>query len=451
MNQQNQGSGSQSNVPMKRKRGRPRKEESMVQVENAPAMPGSDNVLNSNQTAGTTDDCVDEMVGKVVTGVVEGTFKAGYLLKVKLADTDAILRGVVFLPGQVAPITAENDVAPHITMTKRKDVPIPVLNPQTETHDSVPSSVQCSKPSFEPELQVPMSEDQVLPTEIHSGISVSLENQPASTLIPVADFPKNETSISSGGIPQGTSDPVHVILSASIISELECDKTVKQGETLNELDASAQVKESSADGGTTKDSKPINIVPTIENSDKELRTGQQQAVHQLNEVIHDEANRSNIELNQIPVSAEPESMPSEQTSKSVDYFVEKQASPKTDVLEDTKTKLAPETSNLNGRPSTGVANILDAGSNHAHETSQPESLPSQQIGESVPADSKSLPEGCDFQQKSDPQIDESVPSESKFSSEACDFQQKSDLHSDFNQPPESLVKSVESEIQTGSS
>nr|KYP58191.1 hypothetical protein KK1_004484 [Cajanus cajan] len=243
-----------------------------------------------------------------------------------------------------------------------------ILNPQLEIHGSVPSSVQCNKQCSEPEFQVPMSEERVLPTE-----RVQCNKQSTSTLIP----------ISSGGIPQAISEPEHVSQSASIVSELDHDKTLKPGETLHELDAFTQVKESCADE-ETKDSgaalKLINLLPSLENTNKELRTGQQALprVHQLNEMAHDEPN---IELNLIPLSAEPES-PSEQSSKTVEDFVEKQL-PKTDVVEDTKTKLAiatlsnVDTSTSNVRPSTDV-NIPVVGSSHALEISQPESMPSEQ-------------------------------------------------------------------------
>ncbi|XP_019450603.1 PREDICTED: uncharacterized protein LOC109352864 isoform X2 [Lupinus angustifolius] len=420
MNQQNQGPGSASTVPMKRKRGRPRKEESVVQGENKPVMLGSDNVLNSYQTVGTNGDCDDEMVGKMVTGVIEGTFKAGYLLNVKVADTDAFLRGLVFLPGQVAPITAESDVAPHIQMIKRKETPIPVQTAQAAMHGSVPSSVQCSsKQPFQPELFVPVSKEQVLPTMIHYGNSVSLENQPAS-----ATLPKNQTSITCGGIPQGMLEPVHENRSYSIMSKLECDKAMEQDEMLNELD----------DEGAKKDSKPASEhVPTIVN------TGQQTVVyvHKLNDLIQQEPNTLPIELNQIPLTSEPESMPSEQINKSVDYFVEK---PKTNVLDDTKTVLAMDTlskvdtSNSNRIPSFDAANnILDVGSNHdALETFQPQSIPFEQISKSVPSESNLPSEGCNFQEKSEFQ-------------KCFTF---GDLNKvDVNQPNESLVNPVESENQ----
>ncbi|KAF1867079.1 hypothetical protein Lal_00049507 [Lupinus albus] len=435
MNQQNQGPGSASSVPMKRKRGRPRKEESVVQGENKPVMLGSDNVLNSYQTVGRNGDCDDEMVGKMVTGVVEGTFKSGYLLNVKVADTDAFLRGLVFLPGQVSPITAENDVAPHIQMIKRKEAPIPVQTSQADIHGSVPSSVQCSsKQPFQSQLHVPVSEEQVLPTMIHYGNSVSLESQPASATLPIPDLSKNQTSIPCGGIPQGMLEPRHENLSYSIMSKLECHKAIEQDEMLSELDASTQVKESSADERTKKDSQPASEhVPTIVNT-------RQQAVvyvHKLNELIQQEPNTLAIELNQIPLTSDHESMPSEQINKSVHYFVEK---PKTNVLDDTKTVLAMDTlskidtSNSNRIPSFDAANnILDVESNHdALEIFQPQSIPFEQISKSVPSESKHPSQGCNFQDKSE-------------FHKCFTF---GDLNKvDVNQPTESLVNPLESENQ----
>ncbi|KAG7541957.1 hypothetical protein ISN45_Aa07g019980 [Arabidopsis thaliana x Arabidopsis arenosa] len=103
MNQQNQDT---MNSPpptandglAKRKRGRPRKDE------------------NSTPKPDTN------LVGKAVTGVVEGSFDAGYLLNVKVKDSDTKLRGLVFIPGKVNPITPENDVAPLVKMYEREDI-----------------------------------------------------------------------------------------------------------------------------------------------------------------------------------------------------------------------------------------------------------------------------------------------------------------------------------------
>ncbi|KAK8621834.1 hypothetical protein V6N13_097462 [Hibiscus sabdariffa] len=49
--------------------------------------------------------------GQMVYGVIEGPFDDGYLLSVNMVDTNTHLRGLVFLPGRLTPITIGNDVA----------------------------------------------------------------------------------------------------------------------------------------------------------------------------------------------------------------------------------------------------------------------------------------------------------------------------------------------------
>ncbi|KAL1334637.1 hypothetical protein HN51_063609 [Arachis hypogaea] len=405
MNQQNQASGYPSSVPMKRKRGRPRKEESAVQGEIMPAMPPSENVMNSSQVCAgiTANDHSDAMVGKVVTGVIEGSFSAGYLLNVKVADSDSQLRGLVFLPGQVVPITAQNDVAPQVRMIQRKEIPIPipVLNPQTLTNDYVPlppqtltddyipSPAQCSKQPSEEEAELHLPNPQVLPIEN----PLSLENQSASAMAVAVELPKNDISVPGGGNPQVISEPGYQNQSSSMVSNFECENPVRNNETLHQIDTSTDVKESGADGGATEDqdpkpaSEPIIFLPTIE-----TQTAQQTTMpSQLNEPIRDEMNKtSEIELNKSPA----ESMPSEQ----VHSFMEKQASPKTEGLQDMVGKLATtemlsliDSSNSNGKSNTGVGNGIDMvglGSNHAPDSSQPKSMVSEEI--------KTSSEGCAF-------------------------------------------------------
>ncbi|KAL0727330.1 hypothetical protein Bca4012_023423 [Brassica carinata] len=84
----------------KRKRGRPRKDETTTQ-------PQQENV---------------NLVGKTFSGAVEGSFDAGYILHVKVKDSDTMLRGIVFVPGKVTPVTPENDVAPRVKMFAREEV-----------------------------------------------------------------------------------------------------------------------------------------------------------------------------------------------------------------------------------------------------------------------------------------------------------------------------------------
>lgn len=405
MNQQNQGPGIPSNVPMKRKRGRPRKEENVVHGVHKP----ENMLLNFNQPAGIMNNSDSGMLGKMVTGVIEAAFNDGYLVNVKVADSDSFLRGVVFLPGQVTPVTAENDVAPHVQMIKRKEFPIPMPNTQT---NEVPTLQ-----SIEPQIPAPFPGVHVLPpAEVHSGISV----------------------------PPNILQAQHVNQSNSLKSDMDRDKTVEQNDKLHELNASTQVEESGADPQPA--SKTMNLFPTIENTNSELRNEQQvfPSVNHLNEFVHNEPNNSNNELNLVPLSAELHSMPSEHNNnKSVEIFMEKQTLPVTDLQEDAKTKpVSIDTlsnvdniSNSNGKPSTGIANILELVPNHAVEANQHESMQFEQIGQSDPSDIKISSEGCNFMEKSDPQNCSSLGDVNKV---------------DFDHPiAESLVDSVPSENQIG--
>lgn len=150
MNQVHQGesSGGPSGLPQKRRRGRPRKNPSLRQAQASQPPPGFEGVREPHasrvNTVGT-----DHMVGQVVTGVIEATFEAGYLLSVRIGNSSNSFRGVVFKPGQCVPVTAENDVAPHLQMIRRNNVQLPTENQgrtvQTPskrryvTHKSVPS------------------------------------------------------------------------------------------------------------------------------------------------------------------------------------------------------------------------------------------------------------------------------------------------------------------------
>ncbi|XP_010529433.1 PREDICTED: uncharacterized protein LOC104806301 [Tarenaya hassleriana] len=124
MDPMNRDSGSTpaTDPPVKRKRGRPSKDESLHQQEKPDNM--------------STDDAVDNMMGQVVSGVVEGSFDAGYFISVNAKDTDKELRGIVFIPDKVTPITAENDVAPHAKMYGREEIAVPsTLDHQTQPRE----------------------------------------------------------------------------------------------------------------------------------------------------------------------------------------------------------------------------------------------------------------------------------------------------------------------------
>ncbi|XWS11214.1 hypothetical protein CRYUN_Cryun38cG0065100 [Craigia yunnanensis] len=131
-----------ADVPLKRKRGRPRKnpKHNLNQVEDA-LTPRNQNLNHAENTriqpgfeggndnqprqVNPINDANDIMVGQAVYGVIEAAFDAGYLLTVKVGNSDTTLRGVVFKPGHYVPVSAENDVAPNVQMIRRNEIRFP--------------------------------------------------------------------------------------------------------------------------------------------------------------------------------------------------------------------------------------------------------------------------------------------------------------------------------------
>lgn len=128
------------NVPMKRKRGRPRKDHTLNRRE-APPLPPGFGVFNGNhpRQVDAIEVSNESIVGQSVTGVVEEAFDAGYLLAVKIGNSNTSLRGVVFKPGHFVPISTENDVAPQVQMIRRNVFPMENQN-QSRVHGHRPRS-----------------------------------------------------------------------------------------------------------------------------------------------------------------------------------------------------------------------------------------------------------------------------------------------------------------------
>ncbi|KAF7815817.1 uncharacterized protein G2W53_029786 [Senna tora] len=135
---------SSGDVPLKRKRGRPRKyprphvdgnahiqnvqnvNRNPVSGVNAHVPPVFERVSgNQPHRRDLENDLNDPMVGQEVSCVIEAVFDAGYLLSAKVGNSNTTLRGLVFKPGHYAPISAENDVAPGVPMIQRNEVPFP--------------------------------------------------------------------------------------------------------------------------------------------------------------------------------------------------------------------------------------------------------------------------------------------------------------------------------------
>jgi len=130
-------------LPAKRRRGRPRKDggvpkrgSSLTPATSAPEMVKKTQAVEANQMDGT----VENMVGRMVSGVIDGCFDAGYFLTVRVGNSNTLLRGVIFQPGRFAPISASNDVAPQAKMYQRRDIPVPVPNLQGQNDGMIPQS-----------------------------------------------------------------------------------------------------------------------------------------------------------------------------------------------------------------------------------------------------------------------------------------------------------------------
>lgn len=118
-------------VPAKKKRGRPRKypradDPNFHHGRSKFRVPPGFRESKGNQTqqSNPIHTAKDSMAGQLVSGVIESEFDGGYLLTVKVRNSDITLRGVVFKPGRCDPVTAENDVAPNVQMVHRNEVPL---------------------------------------------------------------------------------------------------------------------------------------------------------------------------------------------------------------------------------------------------------------------------------------------------------------------------------------
>ncbi|XP_016648802.1 PREDICTED: uncharacterized protein LOC103324524 isoform X2 [Prunus mume] len=311
MNQQSQGTSSLSSPdpPMKRKRGRPRKDENLVHVESATAVPGAESLKKNKHS--TSDDVESEMVGQVVTGVIEGSFDAGYLLNVRVGDTDTQLRGVVFLQEKIAPITPANDIAPHIKMCKRKDIPIPPLNLQSQLYGSARPSEQSNRQPAEVKNQTPTVPDQTQ-SSIPGGLE-SLESKSFSVMIPpVVILPKNDVGLSLEGkvMPQQILEPVTHSQSALAMGQSELNYIVEQNKVLEEVEATEIMEgpnsaEANKASKTESASEPVADIPGIGAVSKDPEIQTQAVDSEKSALVHDEVKSLDLELNQTLVVAEP--------------------------------------------------------------------------------------------------------------------------------------------------
>lgn len=419
MNPPNQGTSSSADPPLKRKRGRPRKDESLIQGENTPLMPGSessDSTRKSQQsvdTSGTVGSGAvgGGMVGQIVSGVIEGTFDAGYLLKVKLGDTDTYLRGLVFLPGRFTPITNANDVAPQAKMYKRIDMPIPVPNPPTQLPGSVSLSVKSDRQPVELKKLALAVQDQGLPSELQFTDPIAQEKQSASAMLPATNnLPMNGTGSSLQGkaiLHQSLESGVEN-QSAHVVAQMEHDKVAEQDEVLLEFEASitkgpnVNVEATDQLKSVPQSAPSIDVLPGTETVNLELQIQHQAAGHELkpNQLVHGGMRNPSCEHYQAPLIAEPGSMSSEPVG--INNWMEKQASPQKAAPTELAIKIlsGDDTSYLNGRPVNQAANTTRMQLQSAPITSLPAMLFER---EAIPCAPKLSADGSLLQRMIEPQ------------------------------------------------
>ncbi|KAK4803757.1 hypothetical protein SAY86_003574 [Trapa natans] len=139
MNESNSviNAGALAIVPAKRKRSRPRKypaleDQNSLDGDRYP-INGGDNLHappgyrgsngSKSHRVGQSHGLSNGRTGQAVSGFIEAEFDGGYLLTVRVRNSDTILKGVVFSPGCFDPVSLENDVAPNVHMIKRNERP----------------------------------------------------------------------------------------------------------------------------------------------------------------------------------------------------------------------------------------------------------------------------------------------------------------------------------------
>ncbi|KAJ6397100.1 hypothetical protein OIU77_022025 [Salix suchowensis] len=245
MNPLSQGtSSSPADPPMKRKRGRPRKDESTVLGEKTP----------------------------VITGVIDGLFDAGYFVKVKVEDSDTTLRGLVFQPGRFIPITAENDVAPQAKMYRRADIPIPVSPPPTQMPSFATSPKQNEKQPVELKKLTPTVQDKGLQSGVQSTVPVAKESLSASQMLPQTEYLQSSPGPLFGGsvMPPQVLGSGHENQPASATAEMGHNKIAGQHDWLQEFEASLSkgpdlnVKANEQFKSVSLPSPPADMLPVSE-------------------------------------------------------------------------------------------------------------------------------------------------------------------------------------------
>ncbi|KAG6755710.1 hypothetical protein POTOM_039112 [Populus tomentosa] len=234
-------------------------------------------------------------VGQVITGVIGGLFDAGYLVKVKVGDSETHLRGLVFLPSRFIPITAANDVAPQAKKNRRADIPIPVSYPPTQLPSFVTSPEQSDKQLVELKKVAPTAQDEGLQSGFQPTVPTAKESQSAPQMLPLTEYLQSSRTFLGGKVVR------HQVLgsgcdnqSASAMVQMGHNKVAGQHDLMLEFEASLRkglnlsVKENEQSKSVSLPAPPADILPGSETAKMELEIQQQPSSDdlKLNQPVH---------------------------------------------------------------------------------------------------------------------------------------------------------------------
>ncbi|RWV88839.1 hypothetical protein GW17_00049043 [Ensete ventricosum] len=166
------------------------------------------------------------LLGQAVCGTLDGTFDAGYLLTVRVANTGDVLKGLVFDPRLCIPVSAENDIAPLLA-------PVATPNGTFFSVDEALSETLVSVPVQAAQVQA--SIPQTLPKS--TLYDANQEPAPAASQQVVVDDAKAEDFLGLAAVNKETSQ-----LILDVPSE---DRSIKVIESLGVEQGMHQVKDSS--------------------------------------------------------------------------------------------------------------------------------------------------------------------------------------------------------------
>ncbi|KAG1365338.1 hypothetical protein COCNU_12G003380 [Cocos nucifera] len=318
-----------ASFPLRRKRGRPRKNDGPGNEQHRRSRQSQANATQAITTQApsthanpiASSSCGPHgLVGQKVSGILEGTFDAGYHLTVRAGETGPVFSGLVFDPRRAVPLTEENDIAPFLPMSRSNEIlhPVPQAPPQAPV--STPILPVSKMVTGAPPLQIreratpsppvnhllessrllqtaPSTKEVVqnnanrLPQDVRPALQTDLKNILMDTLFRKKannEHPKSEAAAPQQALPRSmqtgpSSGPSHV-MNETIPATIEAssgDKTEKLVEVTRGDESSNQTEGSSSNisrieqsdktltGSETSDGKP-NYTGQALQSDKTL-------------------------------------------------------------------------------------------------------------------------------------------------------------------------------------